>query len=310
MILQTTVDGFWPADTSANILEVNESCCRVSGYSRDEILNLRIFDLDAVETPSDIAARIARIAAAGSETFETRHRRRDGSFFDVEISVTCMNVDGGRMICFSRDITDRKLAEAGLHANLRRNSELHGELQHRVKNSFAMICGMIDIASGAVESDRFRSILTELGSRVRSVSELYTLLYSDGSFTEVRLDEYCRRVASPIVGLAENIVLAEDLESITVPVKKAAPVGLIVTELITNAVKHAFPGGRRGTVTVGLKRSGAGIILEVRDDGAGLPPGFDLAATPGMGFNLVRALSDQIGGGEGTRCLVEFSPGE
>ena len=284
MILQTTVDGFWPADTSANILEVNESCCRVSGYSRDEILNLRIFDLDAVETPSDIAARIARIAAAGSETFETRHRRKDGSFFDVEISVTCMNVDGGRMICFSRDITDRKLAEAGLHANLRRNSELHGELQHRVKNSFAMICGMIDIASGAVESDRFRSILTELGSRVRSVSELYTLLYSDGSFTEVRLDEYCRRVASPIVGLAENIVLAEDLESITVPVKKAAPVG--------------------------LKRSGAVIILEVRDDGAGLPPGFDLAATPGMGFNLVRALSDQIGGGEGTRCLVEFSPGE
>ena len=284
MILQTTVDGFWPADTSANILEVNESCCRVSGYSRDEILNLRIFDLDAVETPSDIAARIARIAAAGSETFETRHRRKDGSFFDVEISVTCMNVDGGRMICFSRDITDRKLAEAGLHANLRRNSELHGELQHRVKNSFAMICGMIDIASGAVESDRFRSILTELGSRVRSVSELYTLLYSDGSFAEVRLDEYCRRAASPIVRLAENIVLAEDLESITVPVKKAAPVG--------------------------LKRSGAGIILEVRDDGAGLPPGFDLAATPGMGFNLVRALSDQIGGGEGTRCLVEFSPGE
>jgi len=113
-ILQTTVDGFWTLDAEGNLMDVNETYCRMSGYTRDELLRLCISDLDAVEERAETAARVNRIIENGSEIFETRHRRKNGSVFDVEVSVTHIVTDGDRLICFCRDITERKRAEATL----------------------------------------------------------------------------------------------------------------------------------------------------------------------------------------------------
>jgi two-component sensor histidine kinase/ABC-type nitrate/sulfonate/bicarbonate transport system substrate-binding protein len=220
-----------------------------------------------------------------------------------------------------QEAAERKLAESQREAALealqtafKENRNLLGELQHRAKNSFSMILGMISLASSPGVSAEIKTALADLDSRVRSVSELYSLLYSAGSFTEVRLDEYCVRIAAPLVGLSGNITLNTEMESIIVPVKEAAPLGLILTELLTNAGKYAFPGGRSGTITLALKKSAAGAILEVKDDGAGLPAGFNLARNAGMGINLVQALAGQINGSfrmesgaAGTRCIVEFA---
>ncbi len=219
------------------------------------------------------------------------------------------------------DISERKLAEsqreaalAALQTAFQENRNLLGELQHRAKNSFAMIFSMISLALNAGVSSETKAALEDLGSRVRSVSELYSLLYSSGSFNLVRLDEYCARIAAPLVGLSGNITLKTEMESITIPVKEAAPIGLILTELMTNAGKYAFPGNRLGTITVALKKTAAGACLEVKDDGVGLPGGFDFSGNAGMGLNLVRALAGQIngsfrmeGGAAGTRCIVEFA---
>ena len=111
-ILETTQDGFWVLDAQGNVIDVNDAYCRMSGYSRDELLTLRISDLDAVEMPEQTAARIKRIVENGSELFEARHRRKDGSVFDVELSVTWLDSDIGKFVCFCRDITERKQIEA------------------------------------------------------------------------------------------------------------------------------------------------------------------------------------------------------
>ncbi|MCX6689152.1 MAG: PAS domain S-box protein, partial [Methanoregula sp.] len=113
-ILQTTMDGFWIVDAKGNVTDVNETYCRMSGYTRKELLKLHITALDAVEAPVETAERIRRIKANGSEIFETRHRRKVSSVFDVEVSTTYLNADGGRIICFCRDITGRKQAERAL----------------------------------------------------------------------------------------------------------------------------------------------------------------------------------------------------
>ena len=113
-ILQTTADGFWMLDAEGNVTDVNETYCRMSGYTRDELLRLCISDLDAVEERAETAARVNRIIENGSEIFETRHRRKNGSVFDVEVSTTYMATDGGRLVCFCRDITERKRAEEAL----------------------------------------------------------------------------------------------------------------------------------------------------------------------------------------------------
>jgi two-component sensor histidine kinase len=234
----------------------------------------------------------------------------------LDVSISAILDDRGKVtnaIIQHNDITERVRASESLKKALLENQTLLSELQHRAKNSFNMILGMIGISSGAAASPGAKAALDGLATRVGAVSELYSLLYSSGAFAEVRLDEYCARIACPLVELKEGIALEMALEPLSLPPKEAAPVGLILTELITNAVKYAFPEGRRGIIRVSLRRAGAGGLLEVRDDGVGLPPGLDPARDGGMGLNLIRGLADQIGGsldmrGEaaGTSCALEF----
>jgi PAS domain S-box-containing protein len=113
-ILQTTSDGFWEVDVRGNITKVNETYCRMSGYTGDELLKLTISAIDANETPASTAAHIKRLVTIGSEVFETRHRRKDGSIFHVEISATYINKGLGKFVCFCRDISERKQAEQNL----------------------------------------------------------------------------------------------------------------------------------------------------------------------------------------------------
>ncbi|MFP4563062.1 MAG: PAS domain S-box protein [Spirochaetia bacterium] len=107
-ILRTTPDGFWVLDTDGNFIDVNKAYCEMSGYSRDEILRLKVPDIDADERPRDTAERMKRIITTGSEMFQTRHRRKDGSIFDVEVSASFLGGEQDKFVCFCRDITERK----------------------------------------------------------------------------------------------------------------------------------------------------------------------------------------------------------
>jgi PAS domain S-box-containing protein len=113
-ILQTSPDGFWVLDAQGTFIEVNEAYLTMSGYSRSELLGLRIGDVDAIETAPETVTRIGHIIAHGSELFETRHRRKDGSIFPVEVAVTWLDQDKGRFICFCRDLSERERREQRL----------------------------------------------------------------------------------------------------------------------------------------------------------------------------------------------------
>ena len=113
-ILETTRDGFWTLDAQGRVKDVNAAYCNMSGYTGDELRKLSIPDLEASENPKQTGARIKKIVAEGGEYFETRHRRKDGTVFDVEISVSYIATEGGKLVCFCRDITERKRAEDAL----------------------------------------------------------------------------------------------------------------------------------------------------------------------------------------------------
>jgi PAS domain S-box-containing protein len=113
-ILQTALDGFWILDTRGRILEVNKTYCQMSGYSEQELLTMFISDLEVIESAGSTAARIQKIIASGEDRFESQHRSKYGSIFDVEVSVQYRPTEGGRFVCFLRDITERKLAEDAL----------------------------------------------------------------------------------------------------------------------------------------------------------------------------------------------------
>jgi PAS domain S-box-containing protein len=110
-ILSTAMDGFWLVDKQGRFLDMNDAYCHLIGYSRDELLKMRIQDVEAAEKPEETASHIRQVMETGSDRFETRHKCKDGRTIDIEVSVNYMDVEGGRFFVFLRDITERKWAD-------------------------------------------------------------------------------------------------------------------------------------------------------------------------------------------------------
>ena len=119
-ILEAALDGFTVVDTQGRLLEVNDAFCRMSGYTAEELQTMRIHDLDATETASDLTAHVQEIVAQGSDRFESKIRRKEGSLFDTEMSVHYQRSCGGQLVCFIRDVTERKRSEQVLRESERR----------------------------------------------------------------------------------------------------------------------------------------------------------------------------------------------
>jgi PAS domain S-box-containing protein len=123
-IIHTTTDGFWIVDSAGRFLDVNNAYCALTGYSREELLNMSIMDIEAVEKPEETARRIRRIIKTGHARFETRHRCKDGRIVDIEVSTTYAGADDGRLFAFLRDITARKEAEDALRESNKRFTDI------------------------------------------------------------------------------------------------------------------------------------------------------------------------------------------
>ena len=237
---------------------------------------------------------------------------RNGKTYDL-IGTPFKNTDGNiSKLEIFRNITERKQAEQVLQTSLQKNKDLLRELQHRAKNSFSMIFSLISLSANSSTSETTKSALNEIGSRVQAVSEIYDLLYTTDSVSEVQLDEYFTRIAASFLNLTENITLKQICDKLTVPVKNAIPIGIIITELITNSIKYAFSGNRKGTISLSLKKTKSGGVIKVTDDGEGLPEGFDISTIESLGLILVSGLTNQINGSfkieskNGTRCTLKF----
>ncbi len=113
-ILKTAMDGFWITDSKLNFLKVNDTYCRMSGYTRDELLKMSVSDVEAIESPEESQVHAKIIFEHGEDRFQSQHRRKDGTIYDVEISIQFRNIEGGRFTVFIRDITQNKLAEEAL----------------------------------------------------------------------------------------------------------------------------------------------------------------------------------------------------
>jgi two-component sensor histidine kinase len=237
-----------------------------------------------------------------SPSFRTILRHRNGMILHTEFDIVPLKTGtkAGHYQVLIRDITDRKLAEMALTKTLAEKETLLRELHHRVKNSFAIITGIIGLEVNRLNGPAIQDVLKDLRNRVASLSNLYDILNRGHDLKDIRLDHYLDQMSRSLIESYDSekgrIALDVRLDEIRIDVNRAIPIGLMVNELLTNALKHAFPENRRGTIGIALKHEGDAIGIEVSDNGAGLPPDFSINKPKGLGYELVRLLATQLNG--------------
>lgn len=289
-------------DEEGKYVYVNETFRKLGGLGPETRIGKTDFEL----FPEDIARvvrendeRVMR-AGVGVELVESVPYR--GGFQVYLVNKFPIKKNDGRVYIagIALDISERKRMEDALSESLYEKSALLKELQHRVKNSFGMIAGLIGLELLRHTDTGVKGILESLQRRVESLAWLYTILYETGSVSNINLDEYFERIVLSItdayLGNSNHVSIIRNCEPVIMEAKNAAVLGLIVNELLTNALKYAFPEKREGTVRIDLHREGDALLLGVSDDGIGLRPDFTIESSPGFGMQLVRLLATQVDG--------------
>lgn len=214
----------------------------------------------------------------------------------------------------SEELAERQRAEEALAQSLREKEGLLREVHHRVKNNLALIISLMRLEAGRDANEQTRAVLLEMQARIRSVVLLNEALYRTESYSRVRLADYLRQIATHLFQAqttsAGPVRLVMDLAPVGVEARQAIPCGLIVNELVTNSLKHAFPNGRAGEVSIALARGGGAATLRVSDNGIGLPPDLGSRRSQSLGLQLVSDLARQLGGsletGAGATFTISF----
>jgi PAS domain S-box-containing protein len=237
----------------------------------------------------------------GSNRFEWVHRRANGEDFWVEVSLTAIPIQDHQVIHTAwRDITDRKKAEAEIRASLEEKVILLREVHHRVKNNLQIIISLVSLQMRQTDNPVVKQILSETQNRVRAMSLVHEKLYRSGSLSHIDFADYTRFLATQLFSFYDmdtrRVRLDFAMEKIPLDINTAIPLGLLMNELISNSLRHAFPDGRDGTISISGRYEGNLIMLVVRDNGIGIPKELDWKSTTSLGMQLVTSLVDQVAG--------------
>ncbi len=294
-------------DNRGDISFWNEAAFRILGYSAGEALGRNCHELLAPPRYIDqYRKQFPKFQATGEgpavgKTQELSALRKDGIEVPVELSLSSVKIKGEWCaVGIIRDITERKRFEEALARAVDEKEALLRDLQHRIKNSFAMMSGLMGLELNRQTDAAFSEVLRRLKGRIMSMADLYDLLYRAGEFNEIRLDRYLDRLIKSLIEAYgqdnKKIDIRFRLDSVSIDVRRAIPVGLIINEVITNSIKHAFPGDRGGVVWIRLERGESRIVLTISDDGVGLPRNFHAEQSSGLGARLVNMLVAQVNG--------------
>jgi two-component sensor histidine kinase len=194
---------------------------------------------------------------------------------------------------------EQQLYQRRLHAALDRHQVLLKEVNHRVKNSLQVVSSMLHLQANAVGDPDLSERLNEAASRVNAVGRAYERLAYTADYEKIDLIEYLRQIIGDLEStVAPSKIRFDAPEAIQFAADRAILVGLIITELVSNGGKYAYPDRPGGSIWVQaqLRPDEQAILISVRDEGVGLPPDFDPATTKRLGTRLVNALSTQLGG--------------
>lgn len=228
--------------------------------------------------------------------------RKDGTEFPVEIGINPVETGEGPMILsVILDLSERKQAEQHIQAALQQKDILLREVHHRVKNNLQVVHSLLDLQALKIQDPELVAMLRDSQNRIRSMSLIHQTLYQSKDVAQVDFERF---LGGLLPRLMESYALPIDLvqvdveaDNVKLPINEAIPCGLIVNELVSNALKHGFHGGRKGRILVLMEHlPNREVRLCVSNDGHPMPEAVDLQRTSSLGLQLVNLLTQQLGG--------------
>ncbi|MBI3585195.1 MAG: PAS domain S-box protein [Nitrospinae bacterium] len=287
-VIQIAMDGFWLVDNHGHIIDVNDAACSMIGYTRDELLNMSIPDIEAKESLEDTARHIRKVMEAGSDRFETRHRCKDGRIIDIESSTIYRDINGGQFIAFLRDITDRKLAMEKIIRYSEDLSRSNEELQqfayiasHDLQEPLRMVASYVKLIERRYkgrldkDADEFIEFAVDGANRMKEMIE--------GLLEYSRVKTY----GKPLVPTDCEGILSDALNNLQMTIKENnavvthdplpdvladdVQIGRVFQNLISNAIKFRKKE-EPPRIHISAQQEGREWVFSFRDNGIGIKP--------------------------------------
>jgi PAS domain S-box-containing protein len=256
---------------------------------------------------------------------------------EVVIERAIHNAEGKELICELRlvrfpsadrrlirnsyvDVTERKQSGEKVKASLREKETMLKEIHHRVKNNLQVIQSLLNLQARKIKDPQALEVINQSRDRIRAMALVHEKLYQSPDLAQIDMTDYLQGLSISLFHSSQvspnKVKLKLEMEEVQLGINEAIPLGLILNELISNALKHAFPGGREGEIRVGLALVDEGLIrLSVRDNGIGLPGEVGFREAESLGFQVVSALVEQLSGSieldreVGTEFRITFREG-
>ena len=290
---------------------ISPAVTTITGYTPEEYytdpnLGVKIVHPD----DQDTLRRMSEGISALPQPIILRWRHKDGRLIWTEHRNTPIYDENGALVALegiARDVTASVAAEKNLKRSLEEKEVLLREVHHRVKNNLQAISNLLYMQASHIKDQQTRHIFREMQDRIRSIALIHQKLYQTDNVARVDFEEYVRSLATHLIRSSEinsDLVLVNlEVENGLLDLNTAVPMGIIVNELISNALKHAFPPGwehptgGKGELYIGLRPEETGQqVLTVTDNGVGFPPDFDLDRVESLGLQLVQMLANHMKG--------------
>ncbi len=319
-LIDTIPNPLFYKDVNYVYLGCNKPFEEFIGLSKDEIIGKTVYEI----APKDLADEYHKmdkelIERDQIQIYEAQVRYADGSRHVVIFNKSTFNDSDGNvagLIGVMVDITQHKMAEEQLKKSVKEKETLLKEIHHRVKNNLMVISSLLNLQSTFIKDKEALDIFRESQSRAKSMALIHERLYQSVDLKRINFGDYIRTLSTDLfhtyVADPRAVKLNLDVDDLMLDINTTVPLGLIVNELVSNCMKHAFPGAKKGEINIEFHKIDDEYVLKVYDTGVGFPEDLDFKNTETLGLQLINNLVGQVDGtivldrSHGTRFTIKF----
>ncbi len=304
-LFESAADMIYMIDKNNKVVSANKAAVRLFGKGSKEIIGKSIFNLFPEEIATCYSKNLKKVLKTGKPGFYEANMKVGGRESWISVNLSPVRDPKGRIMAVmgvTRDITEQKKGERQIKASLKEKEVLLREIHHRVKNNMQIISSLLKLQSQYIKDKPYADIFKESQDRIKSMSLIHEMLYQSKHLSKINFKDYIRVLANYLVRSCwpspGKLALKIESENVCLAIDNAIPCGLIIHELVSNSLKHAFSGSKEGEIKIALHSiNERDIELVVSDDGVGMPEDLDIRNTKSLGLHLVTILAeDQLQG--------------